>query len=133
MRVVVVVSLVFAAAPILAQDGDFTEARPAPGKVESFAAIDRNADDMLDWEEVRNMTSRLFTDADADGSGSLDAQEFAFGEEHWKLADADGDGKVTRRELEAHAAAVFAGGDGDGDGKLSREEAKMTRDKEGLN
>ena len=35
-------------------------ATPAPGKLEPFDAIDRNADGFLQWEEVRNQIVKLF-------------------------------------------------------------------------
>ena len=38
------------------------------------------------------------------------------------VIDADGDGKLTPAEMEAHARARFAAADSDGDGKLSAEE-----------
>jgi Ca2+-binding EF-hand superfamily protein len=107
-------------------------AQPASGKLESFDAIDRNADGLLQWEEVRNQMVRIFHDADRDGNGVLTADEFSFGGRHFELADANKDGKVTQRELIAYAAAVFGAADTSGDEKLSREEAAAAKQKEGL-
>ena len=135
----ITLALALLAAPGFAQDtgqdgedASHGEAQPVTAKVEPFTSIDHNADDFLDWEEVRNMVTRIFHNTDADGDGALVAEEFIFGDEHWELSDQDGDGKVDLPELIMHAADVFAAGDTDGDEKLSRDEAKATKEKEGL-
>lgn len=49
-------------------------------------------------------------------------------EEMFAQIDADGDGKVTRDEMEAFRAARFAAADSDEDGKLSQDEMTAARD-----
>ena len=105
---------------------------PAAGKLESFDAIDRDADGFLEWEEIRNQLVRIFHDTDRDGSGALTAEEFSFNERHRGLADMNQDGRITQRELVAYSAAVFGGADLDNDEKLSRAEATSAVEKEDL-
>ncbi|MDD9729799.1 EF-hand domain-containing protein [Mameliella sp. AT18] len=52
----------------------------------------------------------------------------AFMQEMFAEIDADGDGKVTKEEIEAFKTARFEATDTDGDGKLSREEIAAARD-----
>lgn len=107
-------------------------ATPAPGKLEPFDAIDRDADGFLQWEEVRNQMIKVFHDSDVDGSGALIGDEFHFNETHRTGADMNHDGKITQRELVAYAAAVFGRADLDNDEKLSRQEASDAKAKEDL-
>lgn len=107
-------------------------ATPAPGKLEPFDAIDRDADGFLQWEEVRNQIIKIFHDTDRDGSGALTGDEFSFNERHRTGADMNHDGKITQRELVAYSAAVFGAADLDNDEKLSRQEASDVTKKEDL-
>lgn len=107
-------------------------ATPAPGKLESFDAIDRNADGFLQWEEIRNQLIRIFHDTDRNGDAALAADEFSFNAEHRALADMNQDGKITQRELVAYSAAVFGRADLDNDEQLSRPEATAATEKEKL-
>ena len=134
-----VLALTLGALPAMAQEAQstektiqYTEARPAVGKLESFDAIDRDADEFLEWEEIRNQLVRIFHDTDRDGSGALDEKEFSFNERHRGLADMNHDGKITQRELVAYSAAVFGAADLDADEKLSRQEATDAQEKEDL-
>ncbi|WP_245189198.1 EF-hand domain-containing protein [Mameliella alba] len=52
----------------------------------------------------------------------------AFMQEMFAEIDADGNGKVTKEEIEAFKTARFEATDTDGDGKLSREEIAAARD-----
>lgn len=52
----------------------------------------------------------------------------AFMQEMFAQIDADGDGKITKEEMEAFKTARFEAADTDGDGKLSYEELGAVRD-----
>lgn len=100
-----------------------TEAAPAAAEVDSFAAIDRDADGFIQWEEMRNLMVRTFQDADHDHSGALAGDEMKLEESKRGLIDVNMDGKISQRELVAYTAAVFGQADVNADEKLSREEA----------
>lgn len=100
-----------------------TEAAPAAAEVDSFAAIDRDADGFLQWEEMRNLMVKTFQDADHDQSGALAGDELKLEESKRPLIDLNKDGKISQRELVAYTAAVFGQADVNADEKLSREEA----------
>lgn len=59
--------------------------------------------------------------------GAIAANDAGQGKHHrphhsFEELDSDGDGKLTKGEMEAHMQARFSGADTDGDGALSREE-----------
>lgn len=56
------------------------------------------------------------------GTTSVVAQQP--GKAQFDRMDADGDGKITREEIDAHAAARFSAADADGDGFLTPEELR---------
>jgi hypothetical protein len=135
----IAVATAMLATPLLAQDDatpaedeSYTEAQPVTGKLAPFDAIDRNNDEMLSWEEVRNQVTRIFYDTDLDGDESIDHDEFTFNEDHWKQADLNHNNLLSLSELIAHAAMVFGVADTDGDDQLSREEGAAIRKKEKL-
>jgi hypothetical protein len=125
----------FLALPAAAQDDDeryFEDAEPVVGEIEPFEAIDYNADGFLQWQEVRNMVARLFLTADVNGDRYLDRDEFNFQDEHWEMSDKDKNSKVDLREMESHAALIFAAADTNNDEKLSPGEGEAAKKKEGL-
>lgn len=63
----------------------------------------------------------------AHGDGPKGGDRAAYMEQRFAEMDADGDGKVTAPEIEAHRAARFAAADANGDGKLSVEEMANAR------
>ena len=126
------------AMPALAQDAEESEApfyekaELATGEIEPFEDIDYDADGFLQWQEVRNMVTRLFLGADADGDEMLTPDEFNFGEAHWEFSDRNKDGKVDLREMIAHASQIFATADLNNDEKLSPAEGEAAKKREGL-
>lgn len=86
-----------------------TAAPPPP----SFAALDRDADGVVDRAEWDRYGARVFARLDGDGDGILSAEEMA--RAHAAL-DLDGDGFISEDE------AIVGGLDRDGDGRISAEE-----------
>ena len=123
------------ASPVVAQDDDerfFEDAEPVVGEIEPFEAIDYNADGFLQWQEVRNMVVRLFMTADVNGDMFLSREEFNFQDEHWDMSDKDKNGSVDLKEMQAHAALIFAAADENNDERLSPEEGAAAKKREGL-
>ena len=107
-------AVVLCAAPVRGQETPpvdqpihHTEAAPATAEVDSFAAIDHDADGFIQWEEMRNLMVKTFQDADHDHSGALAGDEMKLEESKRALIDANKDGKISQRELVAYTAAVF--------------------------
>jgi Ca2+-binding EF-hand superfamily protein len=78
----------------------------------------------------------VFAELDANGDGSVSAEEFAAGASRFARADANGDGLLTAAEIAAageeraaqRAERMVARLDSNGDGALSEEEIKSRRD-----
>lgn len=69
-----------------------------------------------------------FEELDADGSGSISAEEFAAPLlEHYAELDADGDGVVTAEEFMVRSTERFTELDTDGDGTLTEAELRAGR------
>jgi hypothetical protein len=101
----------------LDQDGRLTpmEARRMPRLSRAFDAIDRDADSFITAAEVRAW--RASRRKSAPRPGGVD--------EILRLADGDGDGRLSRAEAEARVprlARHFQGMDADANGWVSREE-----------
>lgn len=135
----IAIAVVLCASPALGQEAppidlplQYTEAAPAAAEVDSFAAMDHDADGYIQWEEMRNVTVKAFHDADHDQSGALAGNEMKLEEAKRPMIDLNKDGKISQRELVAFMAAVFGQADANADEKLSREEATadLPEDKE---
>lgn len=131
-RALAVVAALLAAAPAAAQDTRFAKAdtdkngvlsraevdRGLPNLVPRFNDIDRNRDGNLSPEELRTWSaSRKAEDRKGEGG-------FA---EHFRRADADGDGGLTRAEVDKalpRLGAKFDRIDANHDGKLSQDELR---------
>jgi len=91
-----------------------------PRLAPAFEAIDRNRDGGVSREEL---TAHLQTGKSRSPTATADG--FA---EHFRRADADSDGSLSRSECERNLprlAAKFDRIDRDGDGRLTREELKV--------
>lgn len=136
--ILILLALSVVAAPAVAQEGEADdvshgEAELVTVELAPFDAIDRNADEYVSWEEIRNEVTKIFYDSDTDGNNILSREEFAFDNRHWRLSDVNGNNEVNLRELQAHAAIVFGEADTNGDDKLSRAEGAAARERENLN
>lgn len=126
-------SVAIAALPALAQTDRFAAAdsdgngvlsraeveRALPRLAPDFDRIDRNRDGSVSREELS-----AYLQAGRSRSGAAAGDGFA---EHFRRADADGDGALSRAECERsllRLAAKFDRIDRDRDGRLTREELK---------
>jgi len=105
--------------------------------------IDSDGDGELTRAELTAEVEKTMARLDADRNGSIAVAEkqgprggggtamSGFVGQHWEEVDADGNGLVTRAEVEAVAKRMFERADSDRDGKLSRAEiAAMTAGRE---
>lgn len=104
---------------------------------------DRNRDGKVTLAEYRQTQVESLLRLDADKNGQVSRAEFKSMEDMarrfrgdagakrvaqiWKLSDRDGNGTITRAEVEAGAAQRFARGDADGDGALTKAELAAMR------
>ena len=109
-----------------------------------FSQFDKNHDGRISRDEAREGTDRLFNEIDTNKDGFLSKEEMQahhkamhdkFREsmrdkmrEHWKSADKDGDGALSRAEVDAakmqRLARDFDKLDKNKDGKLSEDEIR---------
>ena len=112
----------------------------------AFSKFDKNSDGRISRDEAREGSDRMFNDIDTNKDGFISKEEMQahhkvmhdeFREgmrekmrDHWKSADKDGDGSLSRAEVEsAHMKRLsrdFDKLDTNKDGKLSEDEMKMT-------
>lgn len=88
---------------------------------DSFATMDRTGDGKVDWDEFRNRMASLFHDLDKDNDKVLrGAENFpVYDDEGKEMAAKD----VSSDEFMSAAEQAFMMADADGDGFLSRAEA----------
>ena len=115
---------------------------PPPGK--GGYPMDVNNDGFVTREDAKDypMLSAQFDAADANKDGKLDTAEMdahrnairaggrAKAQEHWKAADTDGDGAISRKEAETSMPGIaehFNKFDADGNGKIERAEMHQFR------
>ena len=99
----------------------------ATGASTAFAHDKANRDDRR---------AEIFAELDANGDGTLTADEFAAGTDRFARADANGDGLLTVEEIEAsgqdraakRAERMMARFDANKDGALSKDEITSRRD-----
>jgi Ca2+-binding EF-hand superfamily protein len=100
-------------------------ATPAPSELspeDVIAAIDRDGDAMIDWEEARNYANRRFHALDANGDGVLDATEFPASTDRL-----EGNGSLDSQAYQDAALNRFEAVDADGNGRISAEEIRAFR------
>lgn len=97
-----------------------------------FEGLDTDGNKAISRDEFVKYSADRFGKADADGNGSISAAEFnAFMDQErerrrlmmqermFKQMDANGDGEISREEMEAHAAKKFDRMDRNSDGQLN--------------
>lgn len=90
---------------------------------DSFATMDRTGDGKVDWDEFRNRMASLFHDMDKDNDKVLrGAENFPVYDETGKEMPAQ---DVTSDQFMTASETAFMMADADGDGSLSRDEAGM--------
>jgi hypothetical protein len=92
---------------------------------DSFAAMDQSGDGSVNWDEFRNRMASLFHDLDKDDDKVLR------GDENFPVYDAEGNEMprqdVSTEEFMSAAEQAFMLADANGDGSLSRDEAAPPR------
>lgn len=105
-----------------------------------FGKFDKNGDGRISRDEARDGADQMFTETDTNKDGFVSAEEMrahhtamhekgaSMMREHWKAADKDGDGALSRAEVEAGKMPMMARDfdklDKNKDGKLSPDEIK---------
>jgi Ca2+-binding EF-hand superfamily protein len=88
------------------------------------AGIDYNNDGRVSEEEFRNNAAREAREADANGNGVLDPDEYALTNAEAAAMDTNGDGAIQISEFQESLLKAFAKLDTNGDGMLDAQERK---------
>lgn len=110
------------------------------GQMPMFGMFDENKDGKLSRDEVQKGIDKMFADIDTNKDGAISQDEMRAHyrsmheemrsrmQEHWKAADTDGDGALSRAEVEAakmpRLSRDFDRLDANKDGKLTPEEMR---------
>ncbi len=101
---------------------------PERGPAKMFAEIDTNKDGKIDAQEIAAYRDKMFAEANPSGKDGITIQDFEtwFWKQHREMMvrafqrlDADGDGKVTKAEMEAAGDHMLAWLDRNDDGSYS--------------
>lgn len=100
-----------------------------------FEELDADGNKAISRDEFVTHSADKFKKADTDGNGNISAAEFnAFMDEErerrrqmmqermFKRMDANGDGQISREEMEAHATKMFERMDRNSDGQLTEDD-----------
>ncbi len=111
-----------AAAPALAQS-DFPEP-PMGGQMSGPPPMGMRPPERETLADVKTRMGAMFDRVDANHDGAIDASELAasLGGRMLQRADGDGNGRITKAELEAGAEAMFKSMDKNGDGVITADE-----------
>lgn len=101
---------------------------PERGPAKLFAEVDTNKDGKIDAQEIAAYRDKMFAEANPSGKDGITIQDFEtwFWKQHREMMvrafqrlDADGDGKVTKAEMEAAGDHMLAWLDRNDDGSYS--------------
>ena len=101
---------------------------PQAGPMRLFANADTNKDGKLDPAEITAYRDKMFTEANPSGKDGISIQDFEpwFWKQHREMMvrsfqrlDADGDGKITKAEMEAAGDRMLSRLDRNADGTYS--------------
>jgi Ca2+-binding EF-hand superfamily protein len=99
------------------KDGKITKAEMSAGRERMFKRLDRNGDGVIDENEVEQ-ARRVIEDRAASAEARLSGQ--------WRRMDKDADGKVSAAEFQARSA-MFELADRNGDGVVTKDEIDFMR------
>lgn len=131
ISVVAIGTVAFAAGPGMGQMGMGPMGMgmgPQGGPMKLFAEADTNKDGKLDASEIAAYRDKMFTEANPSGKDGITIQDFEpwFWKQHREMMvrafqrlDADGDGKVTKAEMEAAGDRMLSWLDRNDDGTYS--------------
>ena len=101
---------------------------PEGGPMKLFTDVDTNKDGKLDATEIAAYRDKVFTEANPSGKDGINIQDFEtwFWKQHREMMvrsfqrlDADGDGKITKAEMEAAGDHMLSRLDRNDDGTYS--------------
>ena len=127
LSVIAVGTVAFAAGPGMGPMGF----GPAGGPMKFFVEADTNKDGKVDAAEMTAYRDKMFAEANSDGKDGITIQEFEpwFWKQHREMMvrafqrlDADGDGQITKAEVDAAAEQMLNRFDRNKDGVLSAED-----------
>ena len=121
-------------------EGEHKAGMHGDGTPPMFGKFDKNNDGRISRDEAREGADQMFTEMDTNKDGFISSEEMrahhaamhekgaGMMREHWKAADKDGDGALSRAEVEAGKMPMMARDfdklDKNKDGKLSPDEIK---------
>lgn len=110
------------------------------GRMPMFSLFDENKDGKLSRDEVQQGVDKMFADVDTNKDGTISQEEMRAHhqslynrmqsqmQERWKAADKDGDGALSRAEVEAGKMPMLSRDfdrlDANKDGKLTSDELR---------
>ncbi|MCM5553721.1 hypothetical protein [Pleomorphomonas sp. NRKKF1] len=127
LSVITVGTAAFAAGPGMGPMGF----GPSGGPMKLFAEADTNKDGKVDAAEFTAYRDKMFADANSDGKDGVTIQEFEpwFWQQHREMMvrafqrlDADGDGQITKAEVDTAGDHMLNRFDRNNDGVLSAED-----------
>jgi Ca2+-binding EF-hand superfamily protein len=101
-----------------------TTAALAKKETGAVAALDTDSDGTVDLNEINKSAQDLFGRLEKDADGTIDFKEMKgrVSKQHFKTADPDNDGTLSKDEFLAMVSSMFKEADPDNDGTLDAKE-----------